>query len=84
MKRLISSSGCFIDNAKAGKDIELWGDPHIERDIIYVKDVANAYCMAINSDKTYGLYNMTSGTALTLEDQAKAVIEVFGKDTQSF
>lgn len=78
-----SGIATFIDNAKEGKAIELWGDPHIERDIIYVKDVAKAYCMAIESDKTYGLYNMTSGTALTLEDQAKAVIEVFGKDKGS-
>lgn len=78
-----SGIATFIDNAKEGKDIELWGDPHIERDIIYVKDVAKAYCMAIESDKTYGLYNMTSGTALTLEDQAKAVIAVFGRDKGS-
>ncbi|MCR5215989.1 MAG: NAD(P)-dependent oxidoreductase, partial [Lachnospiraceae bacterium] len=51
----------FIDNAKEGKDIELWGNPHIKRDIIYVKDVARAYVMALASDRTYGLYNMTSG-----------------------
>lgn len=69
----------FIENAEAGRDIELWGDPHIKRDIIYVKDVARAYRMALESDRTYGLYNMTSGTELDLEDQAKAVIEVFGK-----
>ena len=30
----------FIENAQQGKDIELWGDPHITRDIVYVKDVA--------------------------------------------
>lgn len=47
-------------------------------DIIYVKDVAEAFLKAIESDKTYGLYNMTSGTELELEDQVKAVIEVFG------
>lgn len=68
----------FIENAMEGKDIEIWGDPQISRDIIYVKDVAAAFIMAIKSDKTYGLYNMTSGTELTLEDQVKAVIEVFG------
>lgn len=70
----------FIEKAEAGQDIELWGNPHIMRDIIYVKDVARAYRMALESDRTYGLYNMTSGTELDLEDQAKAVIEVFGKD----
>ncbi len=68
----------FIENAAQGKDIELWGDPHITRDIIYVKDVAEAFLLALNSDKTYGLYNMTSGTELDLEDQARAVISVFG------
>ncbi len=78
-----SGIATFIDNAMEGKDIELWGDPHIKRDIIYVKDVAEAYVLAMDSPKTYGLYNMTSSTQLDLEDQAKAVIEVFGKDKGS-
>ena len=69
----------FIENAETGKDIELWGNPHIKRDIIYVKDVARAYRLALESDKVRGLYNMTSGTELDLEDQAKAVIDVFGQ-----
>lgn len=73
----------FIENAQSGKDIELWGDPHIQRDIIYVKDVATAFAMALESDKTYGLYNMTSGTALDLEEQARAVIEIFGDSEKS-
>ena len=68
----------FIENAREGKDIEIWGDPHITRDIIYVKDVAQAYYLAVKSDKTRGLYNMTSGTELELEEQAKAVMEIFG------
>lgn len=78
-----SGIATFIDNAKEGKDIELWGNPHIKRDIIYVKDVARAYVLALESDKTYGLYNMTSGTELDLEEQAKAVIKVFGEDNTS-
>lgn len=73
----------FIENATAGRDIELWGNPHIKRDIIYVKDVARAFRLALESDKTHGLYNMTSGTQLDLEEQAKAAIEVFGKDKGS-
>lgn len=73
----------FIERAKKGEDIELWGDPHISRDIIYVKDVARAFRLALASEKTHGLYNMTSGVPLDLEDQAKAVIEVFGKDKGS-
>lgn len=68
----------FIEKAQKGEDIEIWGDPHISRDIVYVKDVARAFSMALDSEKTYGLYNMTSGTELELEDQVKTVIEVFG------
>ena len=39
--------------------------------------------LALQSDDTYGLYNMTSSTQLDLEDQARAVIDVFGKDKGS-
>lgn len=73
-----SGIATWIDNAKEGKDIEIWGNADISRDIIYVKDVATAYCMALSSDKTYGLYNMTSGIGLTLRRQAEVVIDVFG------
>lgn len=73
----------FIDNAKEGKDIEIWGDPNISRDIIYVKDVADAFVKAIKSPNTRGLYNMTSNTELTLEDQVKAVIEIFKNEKES-
>lgn len=73
----------FIENAESGADIEIWGDPHISRDIIYVKDVARAFVLALQSDKTNGLYNMTSGTELELEDQVKAVIDVFTKSKRS-
>lgn len=72
-----SGIATFIDNAIEGKDIELWGDPHIKRDIVYVKDVAQAYFLALYSEKTYGCYNVTSGTQLDLEEQVKAVIDVF-------
>lgn len=73
----------FIEKAQNGENIEIWGDPSIERDIIYVKDVANAFSKALRSEHTCGLYNMTSGTRLTLEDQVKTVIDVFGEDKGS-
>lgn len=78
-----SGIATFIDNAREGKNIELWGNPHIKRDIIYVKDVADAYVKAMESPNTRGLYNMTSGTELELEEQVKAVIDVFGGDKTS-
>lgn len=78
-----SGIATFIERAVNGEDIELWGDPHLTRDIIYVKDVADAYVGAIQSDDTYGLYNMTSGVGVDLETQIKVVIDVFGEGNGS-
>lgn len=73
----------FIDNAIEGKDIEIWGDAHLKRDIIYVKDVADAYVKAVESEKTYGLYNMTGHTQIDLQEQAEVIVDVFGGEKKS-
>ena len=71
----------FIDNAISGKDIIIHGDKDLSRDVVYVKDVATAFHLAINNPNTYGLYNMSSGKAVTLEEQAKVIVEVFSPVT---
>lgn len=67
----------FIDNASAGEDICIFGDPNLSRDVIYVKDVAHAFYLAMKSDKTYGLYNMTSGHAVSLKEQAEVIADLW-------
>lgn len=79
----ISGTGNFIRKVKLGEDIELWGNPRIAKDMVYVKDVAQAYIKAIASDKVRGLYNITGHMQVTLEEQAKAVIKIFGNETSS-
>lgn len=70
----------FIDKAKAGEDIEVYG--YLARDTVYVKDVAQAYHRAAKSDATYGLYNITSGRATTLLEQAEVCAELFAQDEE--
>lgn len=67
----------FIDNAKEGKDICVFGNRNLSRDVVYVKDVARAYYQAIFSEETYGLYNVTSGKCVTLQEQAEVIANVF-------
>ena len=67
----------FMDNAAEGKDICVYGDRTISRDVVSVKDVARAYYQAMFSEKTYGLYNITSGRGVTLAEQAEVIAEVF-------
>lgn len=78
-----SGIATFIDNAQEGKDIEIWGNPHLKRDLIYVKDVAEAYVLAMRSRYTKGLYNMTGHIQVDLEEQVRTVIEVFGGEKES-
>ncbi len=72
----------FIENSMACKPLELWGDANKGRDIVYIKDVIDAFVKAINSTTAQGLYNITSGRYLTLREEAEAIAKVFwGDDT---
>jgi len=70
----------FIENAMEGKDIRIFGNRNLSRDVVYVKDVANAFYKALKSENTYGLYNITSGHGVTLQKQAEVISEVFKQD----
>jgi UDP-glucose 4-epimerase len=69
----------FIDSVVSGKPIEIWGDPDVGRDIIYVKDVVRAFVFALNSRTAEGLYNISSGRALSLREQVEETVKVFGR-----
>lgn len=71
----------FIDKAKEGKPIEVFG--HLERDTVYVKDVAQAYYKAAKSNCAYGLYNITSGKCNTLFEQATVCAELFANNPKN-
>jgi UDP-glucose 4-epimerase len=68
----------FIENARQGKPLEMWGNSGVGRDIIYVKDVVSAFLKAIENEKAGGLYNITSGYRLTLKEEVETIARVFG------
>ena len=67
----------LIKKAIAGETIEIWGDPNIAKDIVYVKDFNQMIEKAINSNTAQGIYNVGTGMPTTLENQIKGVVEVF-------
>lgn len=71
----------FMENASAGKPLEIWGDAQKGRDIIYVKDVVSAIILALKSNEAKGLYNIASGKLLTLEDEARTIAKVFSAES---
>ena len=72
----------FIEAAQTGEDIAVFGNMNLSRDVVYVKDVARAFCLAIKSEETYGLYNITSGQGVTLQQQAEVIRRVFASSPE--
>ena len=75
----------FIEKAMAGKPLEVWGNPDLGRDMVYVKDVVSAFIKALKSEKAIGLYNIATGKPTSLREQAEVIIDVFsppGKKSQ--
>lgn len=68
----------FMEKAEMAEDIVIFGNPNMSRDVAYVKDVARAFYLAVTSPNTYGLYNMTSGRGISLQEQAEVLRDVFG------
>lgn len=69
----------FIENAKEGITIEIWGNAKSGRDIIYVKDVVSAIIKCIKSKNANGVYNIASGYRLSLDEEVKEIINIFCK-----
>lgn len=69
----------FIENAMEGRPIEIWGDPEVGRDIVYVKDVVSAIERALERSGIGGLYNISSGRLLSLREQAEAIVQVYSR-----
>lgn len=67
----------LIEKAMKGEPIEMWGDPKLAKDIVYVKDFSQMIYKAILANVDGGIYNVGTGRAVTLEEQIKGIIEVF-------
>lgn len=71
----------FIDRAAAGESIEVYG--YLARDTVYVKDVAKAFYLAAKSEQAKGLYNISSGKATTLLEQANVCADLYAQARRS-
>lgn len=74
----------FIDKAMKSEPIEIWGNPSVSKDIVYVQDFNQMLYKALLSKLDKGFYNVASGKSTTLENQIRGIIEVFSpKDKPS-
>ena len=64
------------------KHWDFW-DKTISRDIVYVKDVTQAFIKAIKSNSARGIYNISSGIAETLEQQVQDIVEILERKVRN-
>ena len=70
----------FVEKALEGKEIEVWGDPKIKRDHVYIKDVLSAIECAIKSNNVSGIFNVASGKGYSLYEEAKIIAKTFATE----
>lgn len=73
----------LIDKAINGEQIEIWGDPHRVKDMVYVKDFCQMLYKALFVNRNTGYYNVGTGVGTTLLDQVKGIIQVFSNKKKS-
>lgn len=74
----------LMDKAMKGEPIEIWGDPHKGKEIVYIKDVVQIIRKCVDSELAGGMYNVGRGVPVTLEEQILGIVDVFcPKDKKS-
>ncbi|MFH1997671.1 MAG: NAD-dependent epimerase/dehydratase family protein [Patescibacteria group bacterium] len=66
----------FINNAKQGKNLTIFGEGKKVQDFIYIDDVIKANIWALKPS-IRGIYNIGSGIGINVVDLAKKIIKVF-------
>jgi UDP-glucose 4-epimerase len=70
----------FLDLAKNGEALVVYGDGSQIRDFIYVSDVAQTILTLLRKDRVEGVFNIGCGEAVTIGGLAEQVLKVVGKD----
>lgn len=70
----------FIERARMGEPIEVWGNPKASRRIIYVKDAVSAIVHLLDIDTRDFFYDL-GGPCISLQGEAETVAKVFARDS---
>lgn len=71
----------FIDDVRAGRAPQVYGDGSEKRDYVYVDDVVRAIRLAMEC-RRQGVFNIGSGRAVSVLELAQTVIDVAGADLE--
>ncbi len=69
----------IVKNISEGKPAEIWGDPGIRKELLYIKDFTQAVERALVTGAE-GMYNLSGYEPYTMEQQIDGIIEVFSPE----
>ncbi|MBX3166117.1 MAG: NAD-dependent epimerase/dehydratase family protein [Candidatus Eremiobacteraeota bacterium] len=72
----------FIQKALAGETIGIFGDGLQTRDFVYVGDVAAANLWVAQHEELHGVFNVATGSTVTILQLAQTIRELLGSDSQ--
>ena len=70
----------FIERARAGETIEIWGSGRREQDFVAAADIG-AFVAAAISRRVCGVFNVASGHPVTMRELADTVVATVGSGT---
>lgn len=75
----------FIDLAKKGKDLTIFGDGEQVRDYLYIDDLTDAFILAANSKgPSKPIFNLGLGKPIKFKYMAKTIVQKIGKGKLKF
>lgn len=71
-------------SAKDGETVIIWGEGKEARDFLYISDLIDFIEMAIhkNFEPKYNIFNVGSGTAISISDLVRKIIEISKKNVE--
>jgi UDP-glucose 4-epimerase len=69
----------FLYRALRSQCIEIWGDGSITRDYVYIKDVADAFALALKYSGPKNVFNISSGRGTSLNELTELLEGVLGR-----
>jgi UDP-glucose 4-epimerase len=67
----------LMERALRSEPLEIWGNPNILKDIVYIRDYTQIVIRAIESERGQGMYNVGTGIGTSLEQQIRGIVEIF-------
>ncbi|MCX7553242.1 NAD-dependent epimerase/dehydratase family protein [Marinicella sp. S1101] len=72
----------FISALKQNITVNIWGDGEVVRDFIHVRDIAAAFCAAIEATTLNGTFNIGTGIGTSINQLIGLIEENLGKTAQ--